>query len=140
MSLETFLHESAFVVALLAPLAAAALLVLAMRRRVRTRRRVAVCAAVLLATLTAHPITQLPVLEPLDEQRGHALAAKASAAQLVGMTDEQARALLGTPRSVHHSDGTTLWAYKQLPGYWLGSSFQVFLRDEAVTGFEANDD
>lgn len=141
MSLEAFLYEVAFLVALVAPLAAAGLLAFAMRRRARTRRRVAVCVAVLLATLAAHPIAQFPVLEPFDEHRGHVLAAKANAAQLVGMTGEQARALLGTPNSVHHfASGTTLWAYKQLPGYWFGSSFQVFVRDKAVTGFEANDD
>lgn len=140
MSVET-IYEVAFLVALVAPVASLGLLVSALRPRVRTRRRVAVCVAVLLATLIAHPFAQIPVLEPFDERRGEVLTAKVHAAQLVGMTGEQARSLLGEPSAVHHLEsGTTIWAYKQLPGYWLGSAFQVFVRDEFVTGFEANDD
>ena len=139
--LEYILHDTVFAMALVAPVVAVALFVLSLRRRSRTRRRIAWCAAFLVATVAVNPIAQFFFLEPFDAHRGHVLASEASNSGLVGMNAEQARAMLGTPDSVHHFEsGTTLWAYKQVPGYWLGSSFQVFFRDNAVTGFEANDD
>lgn len=139
--MERILHDTAFTLALVAPVVAVALFVLSLRPRGRTRRRIALSAAFLVATVAVNPIAQVFFLEPFDAHRGDVLASEASNAGLVGMSAEQARATLGEPDSVSYIEsGTTLWAYKQLPGYWLGSSFQVFLRDDAVTGFEANDD
>jgi len=139
--MEYTVYDAAFTIALVAPMVTAALFFLSLRRRNRTRRRVASCAALLAATVAVNPVAQAFFLEPFDAHRGHLLASEASCSGLVGMSAEQVRARLGTPDTVHHfKSGEILWAYKQLPGYWLGSSFQVFFRDNAVSGFEANDD
>ncbi|MBL7983917.1 MAG: hypothetical protein JNM91_02915 [Flavobacteriales bacterium] len=56
------------------------------------------------------------------------------------MDREQARDLLGAPSRVRDYGGTLTWEYKQIPGYWFGSHFQVFFRAGVVYGVEPNDD
>lgn len=139
---EIIISNAVFFLVMAAPLIAGTLLVLTVaRRRSRTSARVVWCSVALLAALAFNPLFQYLVLEPYDQQRGLALAAHASSASLLGMAATDARGLFGEPSYVWQLDSdTTCWGYKQLPGYWLGSHFQVFLEDQAVVGFEANDD
>jgi hypothetical protein len=140
--LEANVADAVFLLAMAAPLFAGLWLVLTLcRQRTRDWRRAGWCSVALLATLACHPLVQLWVLEPYDEQRGLALSARATEGGLVGMAPAEVRGLLGEPTYVSQLDhDTTCWGYKQLPGYWLGSHFQVFIQRRSVTGFEANDD
>jgi hypothetical protein len=95
------------------------------------------------------------LLEGLDRRRGRELDQLARDVGIVGMRPQAVRALLGKPAAVWRDyprieDATgrivrefhpyTAWEYKQLPGYWIGSHFQVFFREGAVSNVEANDD
>jgi len=139
---EVVVDNAMFLLVMGAPLFAGTWLVLTLsRKRSRSWRRVGWCSVALLATLACHPLVQLSVLEPFDEQQGAALAAQATEWGLVGMAPAEVRSLLGEPTYVSQLDhDTTCWGYKQLPGYWFGSHFQVFIARQSVTGFEANDD
>jgi hypothetical protein len=133
-----FLFYLAFVVA---PLAAGVLLIVQVRKH---RRLFALPVwgaifGVVLATLV-NPLTQVLILEDLDTSRGSDLARQAREAGLVGMNMNQVSRLFGTPEGVLDNAVDSTWEYKQLPGYWFGSHFQVFFESGQVVGFEPNDD
>lgn len=95
----------------------------------------------LLALLT-NPISQYLLLEPFDNRRGSELAQHAHESRLIGSTQSRVRAFLGEPSRIkEYTPDRFTWEYKQLPGYWFGSHFQVFFGATGlVEGFETNDD
>ncbi|MBK9514232.1 MAG: hypothetical protein IPO05_11560 [Flavobacteriales bacterium] len=96
---------------------------------------------ILVVFVLVDPVTQVFLLEPVDNRRGAAMARMTHAAGIIGMDHTQVRELLGEPTRVHHYQGyEPTWEYKQVPGYWSGSHFQVFFTDGRVHGVEPNDD
>ncbi|MBK7944432.1 MAG: hypothetical protein IPJ85_03560 [Flavobacteriales bacterium] len=95
------------------------------------------------SALLANPTSgQYLLLEPFDNRRGSELAQHAHESRLIGSTQSRVRAFLGEPSRIkEYAPGALTWEYKQLPGYWFGSHFQVFFGTTGlVEGFEANDD
>ena len=132
----------AYFALVVAPLGAGVFVVLSVRkhRRLWAPSVLASLAGVCLAILI-NPISQVLVLEGLDTARGAKLVGRAREAGLVGKGMDDVVRLYGTPAGVaEYSPGTTTWEYKQLPGYWMGSYFQVFIESGKVVGFEPNDD
>ncbi|MBP6642485.1 MAG: hypothetical protein KA186_05325 [Flavobacteriales bacterium] len=96
---------------------------------------------IFVVAMLVDPISQAIILEPLDNRRGAAMAKRAHAAGIIGMDHDQVRALLGEPSRVQYFSGyEPTWEYKQVPGYWSGSHFQVFFKSGVVYSVEPNDD
>jgi hypothetical protein len=97
--------------------------------------------AIVVLSVLANPLLQRVYLEGLDSSRGQAFQARALSLGLVGSSSERALAAFGKPSYTWPlSSGSTIWGYKQVPGYWLGSHFQVSVRDGIITSIEPNDD
>jgi hypothetical protein len=89
----------------------------------------------------ANPLQQVLYLEPLDTYLNNQLWDKAKEHHVIGMNLKQVVKIFGNPDNVRmHGAQNRIWEYKPLPGYWMGSHFQIFFIDEKVTGYEANDD
>ena len=140
--MKLWLDNTVFAIALCGPLVVGLLGAVDLwRRRTGFGRRGAYWSVALLVTLAVHPLVQYPFLEPLDARRGDALADHATTAGLLGMTSSCVERLLGSPSYRNDRSLTAMtWGYKQVPGYWLGSHFQVFFEDGKVVGYEPNDD
>lgn len=130
-----------FGAALLPLLVALYFLVSAFRKRHRIgQRRTWVWASVFILVLLSNPFSQPFLLEGYDSARGAAMARRGHRAGIIGMDQEQVRKLLGEPTRIRDYSGTPTWEYKQVPGYWMSSYFQVFFKAGKVYGIEANDD
>jgi hypothetical protein len=139
---EVWILTLAYLALIVAPLGAGVSAVLALRkhRRLWTPSVMASLAGIFVAILM-NPISQVLVLEGFDTARGAELARKAQAAGLVGLGMDKVVKLYGSPLGgAEYSPGTMTWEYKQLPGYWMGSHFQIFFKSGKVVGFEPNDD
>ncbi len=134
--------ELIFLIALVLPVLVAAFLVKALieRRQHNGNRKLKTWAVVMVLALLWNPVFQVFILEPLDNMRGASFRNRASAAGIIGMDDTQVRSLLGEPSRIQCDSDVLTWEYKQIPGYWFGSYFQVFFRSGVVYGVEANDD
>lgn len=133
--------EFIFLLALFLPILVAAFLVKALyERHRRGNRPLKLWAMIMVLAILWNPIGQAFMLEPLDNMRGAALNKQSHMAGIIGMDEDRVRALFGEPSRVLVYPGVTTWEYKQIPGYWLGSYFQVFFKSGAVYGVEPNDD
>ena len=104
----------------------------------------------LIFTLLVNPVAQVFIFERLDTERNNSYAETARRVGIIGKTPAQIISLFGKPEGISSygpfeqdgkwMKGYTCWEYKPLPGYWLGSHFQVFFTDGIVSSFEANDD
>ena len=92
------------------------------------------------AGLLVNPFSQAFLLEGMDNLRGRSMANQAHAEGIIGMKEYQVQELMGEPSRVWQYNATLTWEYKQIPGYWFGSYFQVFFSGGVVYGVEANDD
>ena len=89
----------------------------------------------------ANPLQQVLYLEPLDTYLNNQLWDKAKGLDVIGMNSKQVVKIFGNPDNVRSNGARNrILEYKPLPGYWMGSHFQIFFIDEKVTGYEANDD
>jgi hypothetical protein len=88
-----------------------------------------------------NPLQQMIYLEPLDTYLNNQWNAKAKRLKITDMTSEQIVKIFGNPDNIRSLGlGNRTLEYKPLPGYWMGSHFQIFLNNKKVTGYEANDD
>lgn len=139
---RSFLTNVVFAIAVFAPFVALVFLSIALWQRDRLGNSpIKMWAGIFVLTLLVNPFSQYFLFERFDNMRGRALAERARAAGIVGMDREQVRALLGEPsQTKDYGTGEPQWNYKQIPGYWFGSNFQVFFKSGIVYGIEANDD
>lgn len=142
MPMPSSFTELIFLLALFLPVLVAAFLVkvLIERRQHSGNHKVKTWTVVMVLALLWNPFAQAIILEPLDSMWGVAMSNRASAAGIIGMDETQVRSLLGEPSKVRYYSNVLTWEYKQIPGYWFGSYFQVFFRSGVVYGIEANDD
>ena len=87
-----------------------------------------------------NPLLQPVFLERFDTYMNHRWWRRATAASLVGKSEEEVRRALGAPSVVSSFEDGIEWDYKPLPFYWLGSKGQVFFRNARVSSLEPNDD
>jgi hypothetical protein len=137
---HSLLYQVLFAVALVAPVFPGLCVVFSVVRSRHLGRTLA-WAVVFVGTLVANPLAQVWLLESTDWDRGLAMAQQAKEQSIKGMGPAEVRKIHGDPSYTYLlGTGTLVWGYKQVPGYWLGSHFQVFLEQDVVTGFQANDD
>jgi hypothetical protein len=141
-SAAEFLYQIGFGIAVFAPLVALVFLSISLWQLHRSGYNpIKFWGLIFILTLLINPFSQVFLLEHLDSMRGRALADRAQAAGIIGMDRDQVRALLGEPSETpDYGTGEPQWNYKQMPGYWFGSNFQVFFRSNIVHSIEANDD
>ncbi len=135
------LTDLCFLVALFAPIGTALCLTTSfLLGHQPPSRPIKLWSVAFLLSLLMNPVVQLFLLEPLDNLRGDTFRRRASEAGIIGMDQEQVRALFDEPDKRGECKDVTTWEYKQLPGYWFGSNFQIFFRSGRVYGTEPNDD
>jgi len=134
--------ELIFLIALFLPALVAVFLVkvLIERRQHSGNHKVKTWTVIMVLAFLWNPIAQAIILEPLDNMRGASIRNRASAAGIIGMDETQVRSFLGEPSRIRYYSDVLTWEYKQIPGYWFSSYFQVFFRSGVVYGIEANDD
>jgi hypothetical protein len=139
-----------FYVALLLPIAGVIVGILTMKKFGLFSWKNLGALSFLIFTFLVNPVMQVFFFEKLDTDRNNSYAEKARQAGIIGKSTAQITSLFGRPESISSygsfeqngklMEGYTCWEYKPLPGYWLGSHFQVFFRNGIVSSFEANDD
>lgn len=149
------LWYAGYFLALIAPMVPVAYLVIVRLRKGEWHKPRLFWVISLLATLAINPIVQIPLLEPYDTAANERWSSRAEAADLLGKTRDEVRNELGDPlfmsqensrildsngREARAFEPYELWEYKPLPGYWLGSHFQVVFKNGRASAFEANDD
>jgi hypothetical protein len=97
-----------------------------------------------------HPLVQPVFFERADTYFNVRWRDEVLAAKIVGKQSADVLALLGRPRSEVSEPALvslgevrpayTIWRYKPLPFYWMGSSGEVVFVDGRVRNVEANDD
>ena len=87
-----------------------------------------------------NPLLQPVFLERFDTYMNYRWWHRASAASLVGKSEEEVRRVLGAPSVVSSFEDGIEWDYKPLPFYWVGSKGQVFFWNARVSSLEPNDD
>jgi len=140
------IKNALFLSALILPVVPALLLVTSVKRNGIQYRRNLLIVGLFCISLAFNPLVQAFILEPLDTKRNYDYAKRAQHAALLGKNPSQVEAIFGNPEytwTQSPSSGETgyiCWEYKPLPGYWLGSHFQIFFVNGKVRNFEANDD
>jgi hypothetical protein len=106
-------------------------------RGVRRRKWLGVLAPVVIAL---HPLLQPVFLEEADTYLNYRWRDRVGSLGLVGKPPAEVRALLGGPDAIVREATYTIWEYKPLPWYWLGSKGQLFFVAGRVRSVDANDD
>lgn len=92
------------------------------------------------ALIVLHPILQAVYFEDLDTYLNYRWYGRAMALRIMGKAPSEVVALLGEPSSVYREPTHTMWRYKPLPFYWIGSTGEVVFENDRVQYIEANDD
>ncbi len=79
-----------------------------------------------------HPFLQPVFLGPVETRLRHRWFTRAQTLELVGKTPEEVISLLGNPRRVSRGQGSEIWRYTYLPGYWFGSSAKILFSQGRV--------
>jgi len=87
-----------------------------------------------------HPLLQPVFLEQLDTHLNYRWYGRVLALDIIGKGEDEVEALIGAPSWRTTGNGYTIWKYKPLPIYWLGSAGEVVFVEGLVRNIEANDD